>query len=116
MRRQYFIVAFKDQPFELWDLRNLSLLSTVSQNFRSISCLEWSPRSALRRKHSETGEETGLASPLKQTEPIFLKAPANDQQDAQTADGGKASGKGQHQQFVKEHFLAVDAQSKVIFN
>ncbi|XP_022662655.1 WD repeat-containing protein 11-like isoform X3 [Varroa destructor] len=112
---QYFIVAFKDQPFELWDLRNLSLLSTVSQNFRSISCLEWSPRSALRRKHSEMGEEAGIASPPKQTEPIFLKPPANDQQDTQAVENGKKTSKGQHQQFVKEHFLAIDAQSKVCF-
>ncbi|OQR67106.1 WD repeat-containing protein 11-like [Tropilaelaps mercedesae] len=112
---QYFIVAFKDQPFELWDLRNLSLLSMVSQNFRSITCLEWCTRSALRRKHSETGEETGLATPSKQTEPIFLKSPANDQQDAQVTDNGKTPGKGESQQFMKEHFLAVDAQSKVCF-
>lgn len=49
--RQYFIVAFKEQPFELWDLKNLTLLSTVSQNFKNITCLEWSPKSALKRKH-----------------------------------------------------------------
>lgn len=59
------------------------------------------------------GEEAGIASPPKQTEPIFLKPPANDQQDTQAVENGKKTSKGQHQQFVKEHFLAIDAQSKV---
>ncbi|EEC18794.1 hypothetical protein IscW_ISCW014326 [Ixodes scapularis] len=37
--KQYFVVLFKEQPFELWDLRTLTLLRTMPDNF---PC-EWSP-------------------------------------------------------------------------
>lgn len=40
--RQYFIVLLKDKPFELWDLKSLSLLRTMKP-FSQITSLEWAP-------------------------------------------------------------------------
>ncbi|CAN8021726.1 unnamed protein product [Ixodes persulcatus] len=41
--KQYFVVLFKEQPFELWDLRTLTLLRTMPDNFPCVTSLEWSP-------------------------------------------------------------------------
>jgi len=41
--RQYFIVIFKSQPFEIWDLDSLSLLKRVPRKFSGIVAAEWSP-------------------------------------------------------------------------
>ena len=41
--KQYFIVSFRGAPFELWDLKNLSLLRTMPKKFPPITALEWSP-------------------------------------------------------------------------
>ncbi|CAN7990277.1 unnamed protein product [Ixodes hexagonus] len=41
--KQYFVVLFKEQPFELWDLGTLTLLRTMPDNFPCVTCLEWSP-------------------------------------------------------------------------
>ncbi|XP_035227058.1 WD repeat-containing protein 11-like isoform X2 [Stegodyphus dumicola] len=41
--RQYVIVAFKEEPFEIWDLRQLVLLRVMPKNFPIVTALEWSP-------------------------------------------------------------------------
>lgn len=42
--RQYAVIVFKEEPFELWDLRSLTLLKIMPKNFPSVSALEWYPR------------------------------------------------------------------------
>ena len=54
--KQYFIVSFRGAPFELWDLKNLSLLRTMPKKFPPITALEWSPLhnlKSLKRKKEE---------------------------------------------------------------
>ncbi|KAK8771560.1 hypothetical protein V5799_025192 [Amblyomma americanum] len=67
--KQYFVVLFKDQPFELWDLRNLVLLRTMPDSFPCVTALEWSPlvssKAQLRARH--------LAG-SKDVEPIFANS------------------------------------------
>lgn len=67
--KQYFVVLFKDQPFELWDLRSLVLLRTMPDSFPCVTALEWSPlvssKAQLRARH--------LANP-KDVEPIFANS------------------------------------------
>ncbi|XP_065296687.1 WD repeat-containing protein 11-like isoform X2 [Dermacentor albipictus] len=67
--KQYFVVLFKDQPFELWDLRSLILLRTMPDSFPCVTALEWSPlvssKAQLRARH--------LANP-KDVEPIFANS------------------------------------------
>ncbi|GIY91574.1 WD repeat-containing protein 11, partial [Caerostris extrusa] len=41
--RQYVIIAFKEEPFEIWDLRQLFLLRVMPKNFPIVTALEWSP-------------------------------------------------------------------------
>ena len=41
--KQYFIVAFTGAPFELWDLKNMTLLRTMPKKFPPITALDWSP-------------------------------------------------------------------------
>ncbi|GFY16613.1 WD repeat-containing protein 11 [Trichonephila clavipes] len=41
--RQYVIIAFKEEPFEIWDLRQLVLLRVMPKNYPIVTALEWSP-------------------------------------------------------------------------
>lgn len=41
--RQYFIIVYKSDPFEIWDLETLSLLRRVPKKFSGIVAAEWSP-------------------------------------------------------------------------
>lgn len=40
--KQYFIITFKDEPFEIWDLKKLTLIKIMSK-FSQVTCVEWSP-------------------------------------------------------------------------
>lgn len=60
--KQYFIVSFRGAPFELWDLKNLSLLRTMPKKFPPITALEWSPLhnlKSLKKKQEEKENSTG---------------------------------------------------------
>lgn len=41
--RQYFIIVYKSQPFEIWDLDTLSLIRRVPKKFSGIVAAEWNP-------------------------------------------------------------------------
>ncbi|GAB6023246.1 WD repeat-containing protein 11 [Chamberlinius hualienensis] len=41
--KQYFIIALKEDPLELWDVKTLSLLRVMSRQFPVITALEWFP-------------------------------------------------------------------------
>lgn len=41
--RQYFIIVYKNNPFEIWDLDTLSLVRRVPKKFSGIVAAEWSP-------------------------------------------------------------------------
>lgn len=42
-QRQYLIIVYKSDPFEIWDLETLSLLKRVPKEFSGIVAAEWSP-------------------------------------------------------------------------
>ncbi len=60
--KQFFIVAFKNAPFELWDLKNLNLLRTMPKKFPPITALEWSPlhnlKSLKKKQEAEIKEKS----------------------------------------------------------
>ncbi len=62
--KQYFIVSFRGAPFELWDLKNLSLLRTMPKKFPPITALEWSPLHNLKslKKKQEERESSSESS------------------------------------------------------
>lgn len=66
--KQYFVVLFKDQPFELWDLRSLTLLRTMPDSFPCVTALEWSPLVSSKAQLRQ------LASANKDVEPIFASS------------------------------------------
>lgn len=41
--KQYFILTFKNEPFEIWDLKSLCLLRVMPKKFASVTAVEWSP-------------------------------------------------------------------------
>ena len=41
--RQYFIIVYKGNPFEIWDLETLSLIRRVPKKFSGIVAAEWNP-------------------------------------------------------------------------
>ena len=46
--KQYFLVAFKDKPLELWDLKALTMLRGMSHKLPFPTALEWSPSPSLK--------------------------------------------------------------------
>ena len=71
--KQYFIVAFSaasssssggggggGAPFELWDLRTITLLRTMPKKFPPVTALDWSPLhnlKSLKKKQQQQQEE-----------------------------------------------------------
>ena len=58
--KQYFIVAFVGAPFELWDLRSMTLLRTMPKKFPPITALDWSPLhnlKSLRKRQQQQNED-----------------------------------------------------------
>lgn len=42
--KQYLIILFKNEdPFEIWDVKSLTLLRVMSKNMSNITAVEWSP-------------------------------------------------------------------------
>ncbi|BET01493.1 WD repeat domain 11 [Nesidiocoris tenuis] len=75
--RQFFVITLKDGPFELWDLRTLSLLRTMAKKFPHVMALEWSPLHGIksatkpsRRRQSDSSDgsrsESGCAILVKE--------------------------------------------------
>lgn len=60
--RQYFIVVFKEEPFELWDINTLTLLRTMPKNFPIITALSWSPLHKKPDKGKETDASDSVTS------------------------------------------------------
>lgn len=69
--RQYFIIVYKSDPFEIWDLETLSLLRRVPKKFSGIVAAEWSPlyntRGDLNTNKTSTSDLNQQSNPLKRT-------------------------------------------------
>lgn len=61
--RQYFIIVYKNNPFEIWDLDNLSLVRRVPKKFSGIVAAEWNP---LYSKKVETNDTASNKQPLRE--------------------------------------------------
>lgn len=56
--RQYFIIVYKNNPFEIWDLETLSLLRRVPKKFSGIVAAEWSPHYTKKINTSDGNDST----------------------------------------------------------
>jgi hypothetical protein len=75
--KQYFIVSFRGSPFELWDLKNLSLLRTMPNKFPPITALEWSPlhnlKSLKKKQEEKEKSEKSPGTTFDTIYPFFVK-------------------------------------------
>ncbi|XP_064630114.1 WD repeat-containing protein 11-like isoform X2 [Lineus longissimus] len=65
--KQYFVIVFKDKPFELWDLNTGLLLREMPKNFPHITALEWSPAhnlKSLRKKMMNQEQSLGSSTSM----------------------------------------------------
>ena len=66
--RKYFVVAFSQGPFELWDLSKMVVLRTMPRKFPLITALEWSPiNSKLNKKNGSVSPVSGDVVPATST-------------------------------------------------
>ena len=66
--RKYFVVAFSQGPFELWDLTKMVVLRTMPRKFPHITALEWSPiNSKLSKKSGSVSPVSGDTGPASST-------------------------------------------------
>jgi WD40 repeat protein len=66
---QFFVIAFANAPFELWDARKFCLLRTMPKKFPHVSALTWSPNHKSRKKNSlpsESEKQTGKPGLVKE--------------------------------------------------
>eukprot|EP00116_Pleurobrachia_bachei_P004138 sb/3464400/ len=59
---QYFIVQIKDKPFELWDLKTLSIIREMPTTFPPVTALEWSPTQNHSLKNAKFYTKRGSAT------------------------------------------------------
>jgi len=63
--KQYFIIVYKGRPFELWDLKTLTILRQMPKSCPAVAALEWSPSHAIKNSRKRTsGNET---KPMEET-------------------------------------------------
>lgn len=73
--RQYFIVVFREDPFELWDARKLVPLRTMPRRFPRVSALEWSPTSHMKARRESESQKVPDAEPGKSESSVPKEAP-----------------------------------------
>lgn len=64
--RQYFIIIYKNQPFEIWDLETLSLLRRVPRKFSGIVAAEWSPLYSKKVEPANQSRDSKGSAPLRE--------------------------------------------------
>lgn len=68
--RQYFVVVLKDGPFELWDLKGLSLLRTMPKKFPFVTALEWSPIHSIKSLQTKKKADDSVSVITSATSPV----------------------------------------------
>lgn len=113
--KQYFVILFRDRPFELWDLRTLSLLRRMPKNFPHVTALEWSPShgsgSKSAKKKASTPETNGndAASPVtKSSSMLDLPTTPSSCPTPSSEFGEERSSSTPAITSVREHFVFTD--------
>ncbi|RZF44986.1 hypothetical protein LSTR_LSTR001947 [Laodelphax striatellus] len=93
--KQYFVVVMKDGPFELWDLKTLTLMRSMPKKFPLVTALEWSP--AHNFKLLKTKKKSVSEDPSKAENPA--------------GDTSASSPQTTQQVVAREHFVFTDTES-----
>ncbi|KAK7110591.1 WD repeat-containing protein 11-like [Littorina saxatilis] len=109
--KQYFVIAFKDKPLELWDLRSHTLIRELPRSFPRPTAVCWSPSHSLKSLKKKlldsNADEKTTAQKLsgEGDTPSF---------NSTTADpsAGKEK-KAQDKVSVREHFVMTDKDCTV---
>lgn len=77
--RQYFIIVYRSDPFEIWDLESLSLIRRVPKKFSGIVAAEWNPLYSKKVNQQQKLDETSSKisepyTPLKENFVVTNKA------------------------------------------
>jgi hypothetical protein len=65
--RQYFIIVYKNSPFEIWDLDTLSLIRRVPKKFSGIVAAEWNPLYSKKIEPATSTEDPKETAPKTST-------------------------------------------------
>jgi len=113
--KQYFVVLFRDRPFELWDLRTLSLLRRMPKLFPHVTALEWSPShgsgsKAVKKKAStpETNGSDPAAPVTKSSSMLDLPTTPSSCPTPSSEFGEERSASTPTVASVREHFVFTD--------
>lgn len=71
--RQYFIIVYKNDPFEIWDRDTLSLLRRVPKKFTGIIAAEWSPLYSKKVEQPKLTTEEPTSTEIKKQQPVPLR-------------------------------------------
>ncbi|XP_053654760.2 WD repeat-containing protein 11 isoform X1 [Cherax quadricarinatus] len=110
--KQYFIVVFKEDPFELWDARKLVPLRTMPRRFPRVSALEWSPTSHVKTRRDSESHRATETEPGKNESLVPKEAPHTEASMTESmlslADVG-----GDKSSIAKESFVFTDTEGQL---
>lgn len=110
--KQYFIVVFREDPFELWDARKLVPLRTMPRRFPRVSALEWSPTSQVKTRRDSESHKVSESEHGKNDSAVPREAPQTDVSMTESmlslADVG-----GDRTSITKETFVFTDTEGQL---
>ena len=109
--KQYFVILFKEKPFELWDLRAHTLLRQMPKAFPHVTALEWSPTHHVKIPRKKTpSENNGQEAPTSNSM-LDISSAANTPSATspdETTVTPSASGDRKTSVATREHFVFTD--------
>ncbi|XP_071090050.1 WD repeat-containing protein 11-like isoform X1 [Haliotis cracherodii] len=114
--RQYFVLAFKDKPLELWDMRTLTIIRELPKAFPRPTAAVWSPShslKSLKKKLLDSGAEEDKTSMIKSTEGETPPTSTSSQSSMSDSTTSTKDKKSQGKMTVREHFVMTDKDGTV---
>lgn len=117
--KQYFIIIFKEQPLEIWDLKTFTIIRKLSNKSPVITILEWSPSFTkkavtnqptsddIKRKfslYSQSDDQSSIGEDLTLTASTTKSLNISDMQDSSNVNQAHNN---QHVS-IKENFICID--------
>ncbi|XP_050396083.2 WD repeat-containing protein 11 [Patella vulgata] len=108
--KQYFVIAFKDKPLELWDLKSLTVIRELPKNFPRPTATIWSPSHSTKTIKKKLLDACEDEKPMKSPIDAMSSSGQLTKSDSNTSiKEKKTSSKGT----VREHFVMTDKDGTV---
>ncbi|XP_047483248.1 WD repeat-containing protein 11-like [Penaeus chinensis] len=111
--KQYFIVVFREDPFELWDARKLVPLRTMPRRFPRVSALEWSPTSHMKARRESETQKVPDAEPRKSESSVPKEAPQAEASMTESMLSLADFGGNERTSIAKETFVFTDTEGQL---